>query len=333
MGSPFILFSLLDSRPGRSRRAVLLAAHARLDVPAFVGSCVMGSPAGAGLLTWVPQIAPADTHTAQRHSPGAGTASPSQGSCGLSAAEETEAQGGDAASLHVLLGQDAGGGSALLSCLAALGVYSVSSRAPCPRSSLEAPSRPCGALGTDGLGLRLGSVGGVLHALSSSQDAAEQPAGRDPRGGAVGAAGPAVSVSQGAGWAPLPGPEPQVPTVHSWPWFPREVVVIRCVYVFAQPLRKAAGTRPPWAGPGHHPGPSDLPPRSPGGLEGCCLRTAAGRGCLPDLAGSRAWRGFELRCLIGHQGPVRPSPEPCGSCPSAGAFTVPSSWAEAETGG
>lgn len=284
LGSPFTLSSLLDSWPCWSRRAVLRAACARLDVPAFAGSCVMGSPAGAGLLTWVSQIAPADMHSTQRRSPGAGTASPSQGSCGLSAAEETEARGGDAASPHVLLGWDAGGGSALLSRIAALGVYSVSSWGALSLKLLGGALQALWTPGDRWLGAQAGFCGRGPSCplfLTGCCRTTGWEGSPQRRCGSCRACSPCESRWGGAGWAPLPGPEPQVPMVHSRPWFPREVVVLRCVYVCAgtQPLWKAAGTGPPWAGPGRHPGPSGLPPRSPGGLGGCCLGTAAGRGC------------------------------------------------------
>ena len=183
------------------------------------------------------------------------------------------------------------------------------------------------------MGLRLGSLGGVLHALSSSQDAAEQPAGRDPRGGVVGAAGPAVPVSRGAGrraGRPCLGLNPRSRWCTPGLGFLGRSSSDVCTCV--QAPSPCGRLREP-----------DLPGRAPGAILGhlasrhgarAGLEAAASEpqqdGAAPDLTGSWAWRGFELRCLLGHQGPVRPSPEPCGSCPSAGAFTVPSSGGEAD---
>lgn len=103
-----------------------------------------------GRLCWLSDLRAASCPCRHAHHKGiclgTCTASSSQGSCRLSAAEETEAW----EEMRHLLGRNAGGAPALLSCLAALGVSSMSSRAPRPRSPWEAPSRPCGPLGTVG---------------------------------------------------------------------------------------------------------------------------------------------------------------------------------------
>lgn len=60
----------------------------------------------------------------------------------------------------------------------------------------------------------------------------------------MGAARPAVSVSWGAGWAPLPEPEPQVLMVRSWPWFPWGVCM--CVQVLSPCGRLRGRGLPGW---------------------------------------------------------------------------------------
>lgn len=226
MGSPFLPLLLSGSQPCWPRRAVLRVAH----VPGWMCLLLQGH------LCWLSDLRAASCPCRHAHHKGiclgTCTASSSQGSRRLSAAEETEAWRGDAASSGP--GCWRGPCPAFLPCCPGclLNVFPGASSQKPLGGALPALWTPGDSRGS---GLRLGSVGsvgsvgGVLQALSSSQDAAKQPAGRDPRGGAVGAARPAVSVSWGAGWAPLPGPESQVLMVRSWPWFPRGVCM--CVQV------------------------------------------------------------------------------------------------------